>query len=183
MNTDLILFPHIPDAEVHAECIRAASVEVINALTGFEFPIGADRAPTKLIKDHLTLHLSGLGWQKNQQVNQSVPLIFAGTNFKTDFTKLFRATLCGKDHQVSIELAADNRQVIGTNLLKLEVSSREYEAATGNVGFGFVICPGHGVGERVGWDKAVADSSEYENAIRVGYGNIFQTGIELVVIR
>jgi hypothetical protein len=81
-----------------------------------------------------------------------------------------------------MELAFDNRQAIGTNLLKLEVAATAAQNSA-QIGFGILVCPGDNILKVRGWDGAVGTSSEYESAIRDGYQDILSSNRALLVVR
>jgi hypothetical protein len=76
---------------------------------------------------------------------------------------------CGK-HIISIVLCLNNREAIGTNLLKVELANNFFSinSATQET-TGVMICLSRETLNLGGWDKAYADASEYAESFRGAY--------------
>ncbi len=168
----------------HRPCLDFALDEIVLAFENFSFPAVAVGAPTSDIRKHFGQSPSISGWVAKQNVNPDVPKALGRTSFEVDFAKIFRQMGCGADHQVLFELAFDNRQAVGSNLLKMEVASRKHAMASGGgISFGILLCPGSNILTERGWDPAVGTSAEYENALLVGYKGILNSNFGLLVVR
>ena len=90
---------------------------------------------------------------------------------------------CNSFHQINIVLCLNNREVIGTNFLKLEVSAKEeirnhrknsiYDT---NI-LGVLITLDDSLLKAGNWDPAYANSNEYAFAFQYGYRGLIQSNI------
>lgn len=84
-------------------------------------------------------------------------------NFKVDLV----TSLPKSGKRVAIEMCFNNREAIGTNLLKLDmaISSRK---SNDEGGLAVVVAPTRELLNQGGWDKAYGDASEYWHLLKVG---------------
>lgn len=76
---------------------------------------------------------------------------------------------CGK-HNISIVLCLNNREAIGTNLLKAELANHFFTTKSAiQENTGVMICLSRETLNLGGWDKAYADASEYAESFRGAY--------------
>jgi hypothetical protein len=76
---------------------------------------------------------------------------------------------CGK-HNISIVLCLNNREAIGTNLIKAELANHFfYSNSAIEETAGILLCLSRETLNLGGWDKAYADASEYSEAFRGAY--------------
>ena len=76
---------------------------------------------------------------------------------------------CGK-HTLPIVLCLNNREAIGTNLLKLDLAYKYFVShSMADQATGVLICLSRETLNLGGWDKAYADASEYVEAFRGAY--------------
>jgi hypothetical protein len=90
---------------------------------------------------------------------------------------------CESFHQLNIVLCLNNREIIGTNFLKLEVSAKEeirnhrtipiYDS---NI-LGVLITFNDSILKAGNWDPAYANSNEYTFAYQHGYRGLIQSNI------
>jgi hypothetical protein len=72
----------------------------------------------------------------------------------------------------------DNRQAIGTNLLKFAVGQASFAGENHDV-ISLGICVSEGAKIRNGWDASVAIFDEYSGAIMMQYKNVINARIAL----
>ena len=89
---------------------------------------------------------------------------------------------CGHKHRFFSEFCFDNRQAIGTNLLKFQVAAAN-SRFHGYSPLGFLICADGFSIKNYGWDGGVASYQEYDHAIRIPYKNILNEPPILISIR
>ena len=182
MILENVVFMNSVDKDIHRECMDQVLTTIRRGFEGFEFPSLPDGAPSLGIRRQFENSAEGASWLRKQSVRHEVPRSLGRTGFEVDFLKIFRETPCGQAHPAVMELAFDNRQAIGTNLLKLEVAAAGAQN-TSQIGFGILVCPGDNILKVRGWDGAVGASSEYESAIRDGYSGILKSSKALLVVR
>jgi len=102
------------------------------------------------------------------------------TNFVVDAARDFFDQKCQHHHQIRIEISFDNRQIIGTNVLKMLVGAGRIVTSRR---LGILIAPSKDAKNVFGLDPAVGSSDEYLLAIESGYPELISLPIFLGVIR
>ena len=90
---------------------------------------------------------------------------------------------CEHSHRILVEQCFDNRQAIGTNLLKFQLASSLFENHLKHTALSIIICADRHSLKLFGWDGSIASSEEYEAALRGPYANIITANVVLMVIR
>lgn len=89
---------------------------------------------------------------------------------------------CGSFHKINIVLCLNNREIIGTNFLKLEVAAQEdirYSSSSiydRNI-LGVLLSLNEGLLKEGAWDGSYATSSEYTFAYKHAYRHIIKSNI------
>lgn len=96
-------------------------------------------------------------------------------NYKVDLI----ASLGSQESLVSLELCLNNREAIGTNLLKLDLalSSRLTPPKSGLM---IVVAATRQLLDQGGWDKAYGDSSEYWHLLETGICNYLNARVLII---
>lgn len=105
------------------------------------------------------------------------------TNFVVDALRAFVGETCGHNHQIRIEISFDNRQVIGTNVLKMIVRNENFEESPDKRWLGIILAPSRDAKTAFGLDSAVGSSDEYLVAVESGYRELINQPIYLGVVR
>ena len=133
------------------------------------------------LKGALTQFVKSVNWQK-KSLFESPDLADAPAIFRLDGTAKCDGR-CGSYHQINVVTCLNNREVIGTNFLKLEVSAletiRNHPALPifdHNV-LGLLITVDEKVLQLGGWDKAYASSSEYTFAYKHAYKGLIKSNV------
>ena len=90
---------------------------------------------------------------------------------------------CSRRHRLLVELCFDNRQAIGTNILKLESAARQFESRTGGKAYCLIICADRKALKNGLWDSGVADEEEYQIAISTAYREFVTSPFSLLILR
>ena len=107
----------------------------------------------------------------------------SAVNFIADAVLALKDCECGFEHQIRVEISFDNRQIIGTNVLKMLVSGDLIGDDNACKNLGVLICASKEAKKTFGLDPAVGSSDEYLLAIENGYASIISMPIFLGVIR
>ncbi len=83
---------------------------------------------------------------------------------------------CGISHVLLFVVCLNNRETIGTNLLKLEIACRSMSRESAN-SVGVLITLQRDLLDYGGWDPAYADSYEYRQACRKVYSGFLQESL------
>ncbi len=104
-------------------------------------------------------------------------------NYAVDAALNVPESKCGHKHQIRLEISFDNRQIIGTNVLKMIVGTTGEEWDESQRFLGIIIAPSKEAKAVFGLDSAVASSDEYLLAIETGYSAILSNPFYIGVVR
>jgi hypothetical protein len=125
---------------------------------------------TKRLISALEPYLLDAGWTARWPIDRSVSHD-GYASFFIDYHLDEDAKDCGHYHRFFLQLMFDNRQAIGTNLLKFEIASRN-SIMNGRMPTCIAICAEDSKVKKLGWDGAAASSQEYLGAIAGPYANV-----------
>lgn len=108
----------------------------------------------------------------------NVPVTGHDANYRVDFLKTIREHECGHKHQIAIELCFDNRQVIGTNLLKAHLANNLSEKGQG---IAILLVAEEKLRDQA-YDSSIGTESEYETALLSAYSSIVDSEIVLFTL-
>jgi hypothetical protein len=124
------------------------------------------------------------GWHQKFLFDGTIPNSINRANYTLDGIKDDPETSqCPHRHRTFVELCFDNRQAIGTNLLKFQVAVAKFEEKEATRGLPLLICADRRSLREFGWDNSAASSEEYEFAIRNPYRAFIARPPVLLVIR
>lgn len=138
---------------------------------------------TKQIETKLLPILKENGWELNFKFDSSTASIFPTANYTLDAIKNISDDKCSHKHRFLLELCFDNRQAIGTNLLKFQAATRKFETEASNKAISILVCGERSALVSLNWDGGVASHSEYENALRTVYKDLFNFNLAYLVVR
>lgn len=121
-------------------------------------------------------------WSTKALFTSAFPPIKAMSNYRIDYQVRNLEIEPNLKEQVTLELAFDNRQAVGTNLLKLESSARQFASDTGGTCMSVLIAPSQDLKDLGFWDNSVATAPEYSWAIRVAYKFLLISPLVLLTV-
>ena len=130
-----------------------------------------DSSASKQLKNQMFNQLISDGWRPQFKVSKAVSEVYPLANYVLDAMHDFSSVECGHTHRFFVEFCFDNRQAIGSNILKFEVASRA-AADAHCVPVPVLVCADAETLKYFGWDGSIASASEYEYALRVVYREI-----------
>ena len=141
-------------------------------------------SPSKQIKDATEeIFRNGGDWRQPFQFDSSVSSIYPLSNYRLDAMIDEISADCEHSHRILVEQCFDNRQAIGTNLLKFQLASSLFENHLKHTALSIITCADRHSLKLFGWDGSIASSEEYEAALRGPYANIITANVVLMVIR
>ena len=152
-------------------------IETINALqASLEAVIietTMETSASKQVKDHMFNQLVADGWRPRFKIDKNISELYPFANYILDAMQDFSSNKCNHTHRFLVEFCFDNRQAIGSNILKFEVASRA--ALESNFQpVPILICADSEALKHFGWDGSIASANEYEYAVRDVYRKIIQ---------
>ena len=167
------------------ENLCAQQLNVIEKLTEaihvVKLPSNSKEQTTSVLRAQLDDFLDESGWEESFRVDNLISLEFPTANYTLDLSLDSASSSCGHLHRYFIEFCFDNRQAIGTNLLKFEVASRNAELQN-RVPLPILICATAQAIKQFGWDGGVASYQEYDHALRMPYKNIITQPPALIAL-
>ena len=156
---------------------------LIKALNEFEPSTGASIPISKQIKSALDIFFKRHNAILDFQFCGALAHDFPKANYQVNYAVDIFDAGCGHEHRILAEMCFDNRQAIGTNLLKFQVSQFFCDEIINRDLLSIIICADRRSLIKYGWDGGVASSEEYEFAARNPYQNVIAKPPVLLVIR
>jgi hypothetical protein len=121
-------------------------------------------------------------WHSQQPLVPEFPSGMPSANYQIDFQKSFDAEGCDSRHLLSVEFCFDNRQAIGTNLLKAELASARFETSENRVALNALVVLSDRTKKAGQWDGSVGISEEYLAALNTCYPQLENTPILFMTV-
>jgi hypothetical protein len=86
---------------------------------------------------------------------------------------------CGSSHALNVELCVQNREAIGTNILKLDVIAR---TASHQSHVGVLVCPNRKYFKESNMDSSYGDDDEYLVSYQLAYHNVLTSPVMVLTI-
>lgn len=141
-----------------------------------------ETSASKQVKDHMFNQLIAEGWRPRFKIDRNVSDLYPLANYVLDAIKDFSSEDCKHTHRFFVEFCFDNRQAIGSNVLKFEVASRA-AAESNYLPVPVLICADSDALKHFGWDGSIASANEYEYALRVIYKSIIHNPPIILALR
>lgn len=119
------------------------------------------------------------GWSLSKTIDESVIRSLPHANYKIHALFDMPDCSCGQKHRLFFQFLFDNRQAIGTNLLRLDLALKNFETSEDRTGLAIGLMVDGPVKAQFRWDNSVAIGKEYEMALIGPYVSIFNSQIEL----
>jgi hypothetical protein len=125
---------------------------------------------TKKLISAISPFLASETWAESWPIDQTV-FHNAYASYFIDYFRNEDLQSCGHFHRYFLQFMFDNRQAIGTNLMKFEIASRN-SIIGGRTPICIAICAEESRIKKLGWDGAAASSQEYLEAINGAYATV-----------
>jgi hypothetical protein len=164
-------------ALAQSEGLAKSLQEISNQLA----TINLDEAdPKQLGSAFLISQISNLpfidGWREKVSIIRDFPSKYPKGHIKVDFQSRLTSD---SGSCLTLELFADNREALGTNLLKLQIANEVNGVIGETLGIGIVLSA---TLKKAGWDGSVATEDEYEYAMRHTYAKFILTPVVLLAV-
>lgn len=123
-----------------------------------------------------------LGWETDFLVTREASKDFPNANFKVNYLWVSRACPCGERHRVFVHRCFDNRQAIGTNLLRFFLAHQAGLRGTRDSS-AFVAIVADEKAKRAAWDGSVGSYEEYFFSLNGGYQALPMPPMDFLIIR
>jgi hypothetical protein len=123
-----------------------------------------------------------LGWETDFLVSNSASRDFPDANFKINYLWVSRDCQCRRRHKIFLHRCFDNRQAIGTNVLRFLIADQSNTKSTED-DYIFVALVADEKAKKSSWDGAIGSYEEYFFAVHGGYSQLGLPPIDFLVIR
>lgn len=153
--------------------------ELLVSLESIDMKAGAGSVQAKRL---LTPAALEHGWERDFYITNSVSKDYPDANFKVNYLWVLNGCKCSKRHKVFLHRCFDNRQAIGTNLLRFMVADQASSKSNSDE-YAFIALVADDKAKKVAWDGAVGSYEEYLFAVNGGYKSIPLPPIDFAIIR
>lgn len=153
-------------------------VDTINAV---DLPKNAREATTSVLRSQIDEALTVAGWKNDFVIDSRISLEFPTANYNLDLSLDSPNSKCEHRHRFLLEFCFDNRQAIGTNLLKFEIATLNSEAQQWKT-LPILVCATSRAIKEFGWDSGVGSYQEYDHALRIPYSRVISHPPVLIAI-
>jgi hypothetical protein len=165
------------------EHVRAIKRELEDFLSGLDFDGDSISAASNKIKVPLFSWADAHEWKRNRLVNPGIPSGIPTSVYKVNLLRDLPNCACGRHHRIFFHAFFDNRQAIGTNLLRLCVAKKYFEQTIENEAELIALVIDTKSKDFFGWDNSVGTVEEYEYALTKIYNFALEPEINFWVIR
>lgn len=164
--------------------IEVTTIRTVHeSLKKVSFEISPDATAPKIVSGWIKNFAHEYGWIESFRINPEIPKDLPITNYLMDGILDHYEAECGHHHRFLIQTCFDNRQAIGTNLLKFEMAQLKFCKTPKHKVLPIILCAEPDVLKMLKWDGSVASSSEYELALLSGYKGILAVSPILIILR
>ncbi len=171
------------EKEKFCEAQRLIVSELVGRIESIDISKNSLVPSSRQYKNQFSLILQSQNWLRNFKYDSSVPDSINNANYKLDAVLDENCLECSCRHRFLLEVCFDNRQAIGTNLMKFETASQIFQSKPNQTSISILICADARTLKKLGWDPATGSSEEYEFALRDPYVHILKTEPILLVLR
>lgn len=117
-----------------------------------------------------------VNYKKKVDVFPNVIKSGAAANYCIDYLSVIRECACGSKHQIALELCFDNRQAIGTNILKAHFSNKLLNQKESNSSIAILVVAEDAIKAKA-YDTSTGSESDYESALLSLYAPVLTSAI------
>ena len=152
-----------------------------DALSSLDSNMSA-HSPAKTINSWFQSYCDNSTLIENFRIDSHIPTGLPYANYRMDAVSDHFTETCGHNHRLQIQKCFDNRQAIGTNLLKFQLGHMKFGATPSNRSLSVLICAGEKLIKSLGWDSSVGSFEEYDIASRYAYSHLINCRIVFLVL-
>jgi hypothetical protein len=171
---------NMPDS---CNCIRLQVEQLLKFLEDLQIDLDSAESPSVQVRKGFTTWAVPRGWKLNTLLPGIEQTSISQANYKILGVYQAAESNCALKHRIYFHCMFDNRQSIGTNLLRLRIAKEN-----GNLnGFSSIKVIGlvvdGGSRGKLGWDNSVGCYEEYFMALTAAYKGFFNEELDLWAIR
>jgi hypothetical protein len=171
--------------EQYTECAELQGVisGLVKFLQSLELDNDGPGATSNKIKVPLTNWAKENGWRPNRIIDSTIPSGISNSIYKVNLLRDIPLNSCPHHHRVFFHCFFDNRQAIGTNLIRLDYAIGNFQTQESRIGHGVALVLDGAAKTFFGWDNAVGTWEEYDFAVKKTFSNFAKNPIDFWIIR
>lgn len=142
----------------------------------------SNTGPSQAVKAALGALDSREGWEKKFLIARDAHSALSTANYSVNYLFVQNQCTCKKKHKVFFHVCFDNRQAIGTNLLRMKIGLDSARSDQDDY-YSVALVMDVRSKKRFGWDNAAGTFQEYAHALEIQYSNIFELPITFLIYR
>jgi len=139
--------------------------------------------PSQLIKLGLEKLVGLEGWEKKFLFSREAHTSLPNANYTMNYLFVEQKCHCGFRHKVFFHLCFDNRQAIGTHLLRFKLATFSGENQSVDKPVAVAVVADSGARSSFGWDNSASTYEEFEQAVEFEYAQVLDLTLHFLVIR
>jgi hypothetical protein len=164
-------------------CFNSELQKLESICAGVDLKLFAENKPaTQQLREVFNKKSSENQWEERPVVTREFPNGVLGTNYEVDYQYTFKNDGCISNHQISIELAFDNRQAVGTNVLKMDLANKLFTTKRDCQSVSIIVVPSLTAKKNGHWDNSVATDYDYSWSLRNAYSDYAKSPILLLIL-
>jgi hypothetical protein len=171
-----------PQDKIECESVQTAIEKFREILRNVQLERSAS-GPSKSIKEALDSVLDLSGWEKKFLFSREAHSSLPNANYTVNYLYVEQKCECGFRHKVFLHVCFDNRQAIGTHLLrfKLALDTDAKQKIDKPVAVAIVLDTSSKAA--FGWDNSAATFEEFAHALELEYAEIFSLPLHFLILR
>lgn len=152
---------------------RLANIDLESASTG----------PSQTVKQGLDGLAENPGWEKKFLFSREAHSSLPNANYTVNYLYVEKHCSCGYRHKIFFHLCFDNRQAIGTHLLRFKLATHLDSKLPNNRPVAVAVVADARAKKKFGWDNAAATYEEFAQALELEYAEILGLELQFLIIR
>lgn len=174
----------IGNTPFEAECVSVnRAIETFRSrLSDIELPSNGS-GPSQTIKKALEEISETPGWEKKYLFSREAHTSLPNANYTVNYLFVTQNCDCGFRHKVFFHLCFDNRQAIGTNLLRFKLATFTNAKGPMDRPFAVAVVADASAKAKYGWDNSAGTYEEFVQAIELEYAEVLDLTLNFLIIR
>lgn len=139
--------------------------------------------PSNAIKHGLSDIEKLPGWEKKFLFSREAHSSLPNANYTVNYLYVLPKCPCGFRHKLFLHLCFDNRQAIGTHLLRFKAAMEANAKQTFDRPVSVAVVADGKAKQKYGWDNSAATYEEFVQALDFEYATVLELPLHFLVIR
>ncbi len=171
-----------PDKKVECESVLTAIETFRQRLVSVNLAAGAS-GPSHEIKKALDSIVHINGWEKKFLFSREAHSSLPQANYTVNYLFVEPECQCGLRHKVFFHMCFDNRQAIGTHILRFKLAMESNGRLKSDKPASVAVVLDANSKSKFGWDNSAATYEEFAHALELEYAEIIDLPLNFLIIR